>query len=108
MSNSMQPRTLWCFARPTPEGWWAFCASLNIAVEGSSYPDSRKRLEEAIREYLKYVHSLPEPDRSRLASRRAPVSVWVKLFTLTLISKMFHGPKGGQHGAVRFTECLGV
>ena len=108
MSYSMEPRTLWCFARSTPEGWWGICLSLNIAVEGSSYQDVRKRLEGAMRAYLQYVHSLPEPDRSRLAYRRAPVSVWVKLFALALKPKLFHRPGGGQRGAVSFTECVAV
>lgn len=70
---------VWCFARGRPGEWEALCLDLDIAVQGVSLDDVLKRLEDAIHSYVQDAEAEPPEVARRLLSRKAPLSVRVRL-----------------------------
>jgi len=62
-----------CYAEGTARGWEAVCLDFDIAVQGDSFESVYQQLNEAVETYVEYVDELPEPDRSRLLCRKAPL-----------------------------------
>ena len=63
-----------CYAEGTARGWEAVCLDLDIAVQGDSFEEVYRLLDEAVQEYADYVSGLPEEDRARLLGRKAPLA----------------------------------
>ena len=63
-----------CYAEGRARGWEAICLDLDIAVQGESFEEVYKLLNEAVRGYADYVRELPEEDRKRLLARKAPLA----------------------------------
>lgn len=70
--SAMTPLVLRCFAEQDEAGWTGLCVDLDIAVQGDTFEDVAEDLRTAIEEFITHVKMLPEPDRSRLLSRKAP------------------------------------
>lgn len=68
-------RTLHCYAEGRDGGWEAICLDLDIAVQGDSFAEVYRALDEAIAAYLETVHDLPESEQRHLLRRKAPISV---------------------------------
>jgi hypothetical protein len=68
-----------CYIDGTGDRWEAICLELDIAVQGVSRADARDRLREAVGAYLAYVATLPAGERRRFLSRRAPLSLRLRL-----------------------------
>jgi predicted RNase H-like HicB family nuclease len=68
-------RTLHCYAEGRDGGWEAICLDLDIAVQGESFEEVYRALDEAIAAYLETVHDLPESERRHLLRRKAPITV---------------------------------
>jgi predicted RNase H-like HicB family nuclease len=66
-----------CVAEGYEGKWEAFCLNFDLAVQGDSFDSVRSNLGEAIELFLETVRDLPEADRKRLLSRRAPLSQWL-------------------------------
>ena len=66
-------RPITCYAEGRDGRWEAIC--LDLAVQGRSFEEVRKELEQAVADYLAYVGTLPEPERARFLGRRAPAAV---------------------------------
>ena len=64
-----------CVARGRANEWEALCLDLDIAVQGQSFDEVRNRLSDAIATYLEDAAVEAEPHRTRLLTRRAPLSV---------------------------------
>ncbi|HEX3885715.1 MAG TPA: hypothetical protein VHW66_23900 [Stellaceae bacterium] len=62
-----------CYAERKQGRWQAFCVDFDLAVQGDSFEEVYASLDQAVGEYRNYVSELPEPDRSRLLRRRAPI-----------------------------------
>jgi hypothetical protein len=62
-----------CYAGRTQGQWQAFCIDFDLAVQGETFAEAYDALDLAVHEYLDRVRTLPEPDRSRLLKRRAPI-----------------------------------
>jgi hypothetical protein len=78
-SNAGQ-RVILCYAEGCEDRWEAFCLDFDLAVQGQSFETVRVKLNDAIQTYLATVLTLPQADRKRLLSRRAPFSVWLTPF----------------------------
>ncbi len=63
-----------CYAEGSQQGWEAICLDLDIAVQGMSFEEVYRLLNEAIAQYAEYVHELPEAERTRMMSRKAPLA----------------------------------
>jgi hypothetical protein len=57
--------------------WEAICLDLDIAVQGRSFEEVSRLLQEAIELYLETVKNLPEAERAAFLSR--PVPFWTRL-----------------------------
>lgn len=64
----------------------------DIAVEGTSFPEVMANLREAVTDYLEYVETLPEPDRTRLLNRRVPLLVRLKFIYWWVMDMFFNKP----------------
>jgi hypothetical protein len=85
-----------CVAAGHDDQWEAFCLDLDLAVQGNSFEEVRNSLNKAINVYVKSASAQPEPDRTRLLHRKAPVLVRLRWVLLAL------WPRWGRHNA-RFT-----
>jgi hypothetical protein len=63
---------LLCFARRKNGDWEAFCADLDVAVQGNSFDDVHAALKEAVSDYLSAARQESPEDFARLSKRRAP------------------------------------
>lgn len=72
-----------CYAYSNRDRWHAVCTDLDIAVDGESYQEVEAALDICISMYLKSISELPESERRRLLTRRAPwhVRAWLAVST---------------------------
>ncbi len=68
-------RTVRCYAKGRDGDWEAICLDLDIAVQGGSFEEVFRALNEAIALHLEAVVALPESERGPLLERPAPLSV---------------------------------
>ena len=71
--------TVTCYAWTRGEEWEALCTDFDLAARGSSFEEARQEIVDAIETYISYVAELPEPDRTTLMGRKAPLSVRLRL-----------------------------
>ncbi len=67
-----------CYAEGRDGEWDAICLDLDIAVQGDSFEDVFRELDEAVALYLESVAELPDSERARFLRRPAPLSVRLK------------------------------
>jgi hypothetical protein len=90
---------LFCYAEGTGNAWEGICLDFDVAVQGTSAQDVMAKLETAIKEYLEYVHTLPEAEQKRFLSRRVPWYVTLKLALKMLFAWLCHKrDTKGRHG----------
>jgi predicted RNase H-like HicB family nuclease len=77
-------RTLHCYAEGRDGDWEAICLDLDIAVQGSSFDEVFRSLQQAISLYLETVTDLPPEERRALLHRSAPFAVRLKFLTHAL------------------------
>ena len=88
--------------------WQALCLDLDLAVQASSLDEAKDRLREAVSEYVRSADEEPEPLRSQLLARKAPLSVRVVWGARILLSRALaiSGRSPVRNDAVRFPlEC---
>lgn len=77
-----------CFASGRGSEWQAHCLDFDIAVEGASFDDVSKVLEQAIATYVADAHAEAPANQERLLSRRAPIMVragWIARFIYAVV-----------------------
>jgi hypothetical protein len=62
-------------AHGRPGEWEAFSLDFGLAVQGRSFEDVSKRLEEAVQAYVETAMEQPEPARTKLLQRTVPLRV---------------------------------
>lgn len=82
--DSPRGAMVFCFAEGAGDCWEAFCVDFDLAVQGRSFEEVYRKLEDQVMLYVEGAIALPEPDRTRLLHRRAPLSVTLPL-TLRMI-----------------------
>lgn len=87
---------LLCYVERRGGDWEAVCFDYDIAVQGHSWQEVQERLTRAIYEHVEYAKSLPEPDRSRLLSRRVPLRTRFMFVMRTLAGALFPNHGGGN------------
>jgi len=87
-------RLLRCYAQRQHGKWEAFCVDFDLAVQGDSFEEVYHALNVAVRDYVGRVRELPEPDRTRLFNRRAPIGSRIA-FLVGLIRTALHS-RGGD------------
>jgi hypothetical protein len=91
-------KTLSCYAiQEAADSWEAICTDLDIAVQGNSFDDVNKKLNEAIHSYISYVGTLSEKEREELLTRRAPWHVRMGCLLCSVGTFLFRKPIGRRH-----------
>lgn len=80
MNGEATTLSLLCFAERSGDTWESLCLNLDIASHGTTADEAIRNLSEAVRLFLESVHELPEADRRRLMSRRAPLREWLRAY----------------------------
>ena len=87
-------RSLSCIASGHGDQWEAFCLDFDLAIQGRSFDEVRRFLGKAIHMYVERALELPEPSRSQLLNRKAPL-----LVRLTWAWRLFWTTALGMNGA---------
>jgi predicted RNase H-like HicB family nuclease len=101
----MSARTLHCYAQGDEEGWEAICLDLDVAVQGDTFSDVYRALNDAIALYVESLADVPALERERLLHRSAPITVRLKFLAYALRA-LFLGRAPGYHH--EFTMPLGA
>jgi len=75
----MIPRSVQCFAHGRNGVWEGVCIDLDIAVQGVSFDAVKAGLDRAVATYIEDARREDAPTARRLLSRRAPLSVRLRL-----------------------------
>ncbi|OGU14587.1 MAG: hypothetical protein A2076_01640 [Geobacteraceae bacterium GWC2_53_11] len=86
----MKPQNLIlrCYAEQKGASWQAFCLDLNLAVQGSTRQEVKRKLHEQIGLYL--YEALEGEDQAyahQLLNRKAPIGFWMKYY---LYKSLYH------------------
>ncbi len=93
-------KAIWCYAEGRPGNWEAVCLDFDLAVQGGSFDEVYKELNESISMYLEYVKSLPEEEHLQFLSRKVPFNLRLKFVLILLATTLF---KNGGHDR----DCAG-
>ena len=88
---------LLCYAEGRDAAWEAFCVSFDLAVQGRSFDDVYRKLNEQIDLYLETVAALPAAERRRFLRRRAPLAVRLRLWARVLLALLFARNRNALH-----------
>jgi hypothetical protein len=66
---------LHCIASGHGDRWDAFCLGLDLAVQGRSFDEVRRSFDKAIHMHIEGAIEEPEPRRTQLLNRKAPILV---------------------------------
>ena len=90
-------RTLTCFASGnTEKGWEAICVDFDIAVQGDSFEEVYKLINEAIQTYVESALAEEPSVRDRLLHRSAPWWLRTRLAIGFLWHALRHKNDGGN------------
>lgn len=102
----MQKILLRCFAEGNDSGWEAACIDLDIAVQGATYDEVYKSLNDSIAMYFESVSALPEHERAELIFRKAPFLVRARHIARNLMFYMFAtSPSRERHDFASYGTC---
>lgn len=68
-------KKLLCYARGRPGEWEAICVDFDIAVQGRSFEEVSRLLEESVADYIISAGKEQSEAAQRLLSRRVPLRV---------------------------------
>lgn len=71
------PEYVRIYAEGRPGQWEAFCLDLDLAVQGTSFPEVKKKIEDQVELFVESLHDLPEADQIRMLNRKVPL--WFEL-----------------------------
>lgn len=93
----MKPKNLILkgFAESKDGYWQAFCLDFDLAVQGDSFEDVKRKMDSMISEY---VHdALVGEDKehaAQLLTRRAPLSLYLKYYLISMHVSLHHAKNG--------------
>ena len=95
-----------CTAEGRGDKWEAICLDLDLAVQGRSFEEVYKGLNEMIFSYLETVSTYPPADRARLLNRRAPFALRLKHTVMYLLAYLFGRDSNTErHDFTALREC---
>jgi hypothetical protein len=100
----MAEKYLLCVAHRHGDQWEAICLDLDLAVQGTSLAEVQKQLNSAISSYIEDAAKEPEPARSQLLYRRAPLSARIAWLWPSVMSGVFDR-RGSKNASVPFTAA---
>ncbi len=82
--------TATCFAWMKRGEWAALCVDFDLVAYGKSFEEVKSEIQDAIETYVCYVSEVPEPERTRLMNRKAPLALRLGLECLYAISRLLN------------------
>ncbi len=97
-----------CYAEPDGGVWIAVCVDLSLAVQGDSFEEVRRKLDEQIKAYVYEALSEDREYAEQLLARRSPWQDWLKYYLIRwqnfspfkAMAKTFKDPLPPIYGAV--------
>lgn len=90
-------KVLRCYAEGRDGDWEAFCLDLDIAVQGRSFEEVFRALNDSIALHVEATTALPEKDRAHLLDRPAPLSLRLRFLGHALKALFTRDDGGGYH-----------
>jgi len=78
-----------CSAEGHEGSWEAICLDLDLAVQGRSFEEVYRELNEIISTYLETVSEYPAAERDRFLRRRAPLGLRLKFMLRYVVAFLF-------------------
>jgi hypothetical protein len=97
----MAEKYLFCVAHRHGDQWEAICLDLDLAVQGTTFAEVQEQLNAAISSYVEDAAKEPEPTRSQLLGRRAPLSARIAWLWPVVVSAVFDR-RDGKNASVQF------
>ncbi|MBM3517467.1 MAG: hypothetical protein FJX56_06230 [Alphaproteobacteria bacterium] len=91
----MTQKRVRCFAEGSSGRWEAICIDLDIAVQGRTFDEVYRSLDEAVRHFLMDLERRPPTDRARLLARRAPWTARLR-FLFRVLGASLRQPRPDQ------------
>lgn len=85
------PRRLQCYAHGRTGDWEGLCVDLDIAVQGESFDEVKRLLDEAVRTYVEDAAKEAPETRRRLLARQAPAGLRLRMAASYLAHLAFAG-----------------
>ena len=98
-------KAIWCYAEGRLGNWEAFCLDFDLAVQGGSFDEVYKELNEAISIYLDYVRSLPKAEQRQFLTRKVPFNLRMKFILILLATTLFKNGRNDRDCAGFLIHC---
>ena len=98
-------KAIWCYAEGRPGDWEAVCLDFDLAVQGGSFDEVYRELNESISMYLEYIRSLPEDERARFLGRRIPFALRLRFILALLVSTLLKNSGNDRDCAGFLLHC---
>ncbi len=98
-------KAIWCYAEGRPGNWEAVCLDFDLAVQGRSFDEVYRELDDSISMYLEYVRSLPEGEQRRFLSRKVPLNLRLRFVLVLLATTLFKNIGDGRDCAGFLLHC---
>ena len=98
-------KAIWCYAEGRPGNWEAVCLDFDLAVQGGSFDEVYKELNESISMYLEYVRGLPRDEQVRFLSRKVPFGLRMKFILILLVTTLFNNGRNDRDCAGFLVHC---
>ncbi len=90
-------KTKWvirCIAeREAPDLWVAVCLDFDLAAQGDSLDDARRRLDIMLNEYVEDALTGEDRDHAEtLLNRRAPWRYWLRFYWFSVVDRLRRRP----------------
>lgn len=101
-----RPQAVLCYAEGAGGRWEAFCLTFDLAVQGESFEDVYRKLNEQIALYAEGVAAMAPQDRKRLWNRRAPLGARARFAWKILRAAMAGRDGKSRHEYSLPMDCL--
>ena len=98
-------KAIWCYAEGRPGNWEAVCLDFDLAVQGRSFDEVYRELDESISMYMEYVSSLPEREQRRFLSRKVPLNLRLRFILVLLVTTLFKNSGDDRDRAGFLLHC---
>lgn len=90
-----------CYAEGANEKWEAFCVDFDLAVQGSSFDEVYRKLNEQIEIYLEGISAMPPEQRKHLLNRKIPLLERFRIYGKLLATIVNRRADKQRHSYVR-------
>lgn len=101
------PQNVHCYAEGKNGEWEAICLDFDLVVQGNSFEEVYRSLNEGIVAYVGYVSELPEGEQQAFLNRKAPLSIRFR-FLWYVLKDAIGGNTNNKLRAGFMAPCTGL